>query len=82
MEGGTIVPEVIRVRRLPRGDVRDDPVDFVSATAEPLNRFLESLCGKVKYRYPAESYRAGRCDHWLKVKNQKHPAFSRVVDQF
>jgi hypothetical protein len=55
MEGGAIVPEVIRVRRLPGGDVRDDPVDSVSATAEPLLRFLESLCGKVEYRYPAES---------------------------
>jgi bifunctional non-homologous end joining protein LigD len=27
-------------------------------------------------------YRVGRCDHWQKVKNRKHPAFSRVADQF
>jgi bifunctional non-homologous end joining protein LigD len=26
--------------------------------------------------------RAGRCDHWHKVKNRKHPASSRVADQF
>jgi bifunctional non-homologous end joining protein LigD len=24
----------------------------------------------------------GRCDHWVKVKNRKHPAFSRVADRF
>jgi ATP-dependent DNA ligase len=28
------------------------------------------------------AYRAGRCTHWIKVKNRKHPAFSRVKDQF
>ena len=27
-------------------------------------------------------YRAGRCSHWVKVKNRKHPAFSRVHDWF
>ena len=25
-------------------------------------------------------YRAGRCDHWHKVKNRKHPAFTRVAE--
>jgi hypothetical protein len=28
------------------------------------------------------AYRIGRCDHWVKVKNRKHPAYSRVADQF
>jgi len=27
-------------------------------------------------------YRPSCCDHWLKVKNRKHPAFSRVADRF
>jgi len=27
-------------------------------------------------------YRAGRCNHWIKVKNRKHPAYRRVQDQF
>ena len=27
-------------------------------------------------------YRAGRSDRWVKVKNRKHPAFSRVMDAF
>src|SRR5215831_5344850 len=27
-------------------------------------------------------YRAGRCSHWIKVKNRKHPAMSRVMDLF
>jgi bifunctional non-homologous end joining protein LigD len=39
---------------------------------------LEGLVSKHRER----PYRAGRCDHWLKVKNRKHPAFSRVADQF
>jgi ATP-dependent DNA ligase len=28
------------------------------------------------------SYRAGRCPHWIKVKNRKHPAMYRVKDAF
>jgi bifunctional non-homologous end joining protein LigD len=27
-------------------------------------------------------YRVGRCDHWQKVKNRKHPAFTRVAESF
>ena len=27
-------------------------------------------------------YRAGRCTHWVKVKNRKHPAWRRVQAQF
>jgi bifunctional non-homologous end joining protein LigD len=33
-------------------------------------------------RHRERTYRAGRSDHWIKVKNRKHPAFSRVNDQF
>ncbi|WP_426613283.1 hypothetical protein [Bradyrhizobium sp. McL0616] len=39
---------------------------------------LEGLVSKHRER----AYRPGRCDHWVKVKNRKHPAFSRVKDQF
>jgi bifunctional non-homologous end joining protein LigD len=39
---------------------------------------LEGLVSKHRER----PYRAGRCDHWQKVKNRKHPAFTRVADQF
>jgi bifunctional non-homologous end joining protein LigD len=39
---------------------------------------LEGLVSKHRER----PYRAGRCDHWVKVKNRRHPAFSRVQDQF
>jgi bifunctional non-homologous end joining protein LigD len=39
---------------------------------------LEGIVSKHRER----PYRVGRCDHWLKVKNRKHPAFSRVADQF
>jgi ATP-dependent DNA ligase len=27
-------------------------------------------------------YRPGRCDHWIKVKNGKHPTMVRVMDAF
>ena len=27
------------------------------------------------------AYRAGRCNHWFKVKKPKHPASKRVQDQ-
>jgi bifunctional non-homologous end joining protein LigD len=37
---------------------------------------LEGLVSKHRDRV----YRVGRCDHWIKVKNRKHPAFSRVAD--
>jgi bifunctional non-homologous end joining protein LigD len=39
---------------------------------------LEGLVSKHRERV----YWPGRCDHWVKVKNRKHPAFSRVADQF
>jgi ATP-dependent DNA ligase len=39
---------------------------------------LEGLVSKHRER----PYRAGRCDHWQKVKNRKHPGFTRVADQF
>ncbi|MEH2517448.1 bifunctional non-homologous end joining protein LigD [Bradyrhizobium sp. AZCC 1610] len=39
---------------------------------------LEGLVSKHRER----PYRAGRCDHWVKVKNRSHPATSRVADQF
>jgi len=28
------------------------------------------------------AYRAGRCSHWLKIKNKQHPAMSRVMETF
>jgi bifunctional non-homologous end joining protein LigD len=27
-------------------------------------------------------YQAGRSKHWLKIKNRKHPAMSRLMDAF
>ena len=36
---------------------------------------LEGLVSKHRYR-------GGRFDRWIKVKNRKHPAFSRVMDSF
>jgi ATP-dependent DNA ligase len=39
---------------------------------------LEGLVSKHRERV----CRPERCDHWIKVKNRKHPAYSRVQDQF
>jgi bifunctional non-homologous end joining protein LigD len=39
---------------------------------------LEGMVSK----HRESSYRGGRFRHWIKVKNQQHPAFSRVLDQF
>jgi bifunctional non-homologous end joining protein LigD len=39
---------------------------------------LEGMVSK----HRESTYRGGRSDHWIKVKNRQHPAFSRVQDQF
>ncbi|MCP1778868.1 ATP-dependent DNA ligase [Bradyrhizobium barranii subsp. barranii] len=39
---------------------------------------LEGLVSKHRER----AYGAGRCTHWIKVKNTAHPAYRRVQDQF
>ena len=33
-------------------------------------------------KHKDQTYRAGRCQHWLKVKNRTHPAMYRVKDAF
>jgi len=42
---------------------------------------LMGLEGMVS-KHRESAYRGGRSDHWIKVKNRQHPAFSRVQDQF
>jgi bifunctional non-homologous end joining protein LigD len=39
---------------------------------------LEGLVSKRRDR----PYQAGRSKHWVKVKNRKHPAISRVMEAF
>jgi bifunctional non-homologous end joining protein LigD len=38
--------------------------------------------GDLVSKHCERTYGAGRCTHWLKVKNPKHPAHRRVQDQF
>jgi hypothetical protein len=38
------------------------------------------MAGRETSRQPVP--RGGRFDRWIKVENRKHPAFSRVMDQF
>jgi bifunctional non-homologous end joining protein LigD len=33
-------------------------------------------------KHRESSYRGGRSDRWIKVKNRQHPAFGRVMDPF
>jgi ATP-dependent DNA ligase len=42
------------------------------------NMGLEGMVSKHRDR----AYGAGRCTHWIKVKNRAHPAYRRVQDQF
>ncbi|WP_312015711.1 RNA ligase family protein [Bradyrhizobium liaoningense] len=42
------------------------------------NMGLEGIVSKWRDR----AYRGGRQPHWVKVKNRKHPAMSRVMDAF
>jgi ATP-dependent DNA ligase len=37
---------------------------------------LEGIVSKHRGR----AYRGGRCNHWVKVKNRAHPAYSRLAD--
>jgi bifunctional non-homologous end joining protein LigD len=39
---------------------------------------LEGLVSKRRNR----PYQGGRSKHWIKVKNRKHPAISRVMEAF
>jgi bifunctional non-homologous end joining protein LigD len=39
---------------------------------------LEGLVSKRRDR----PYQAGRSKHWIKIKNRKHPAISRVMDAY
>ena len=39
---------------------------------------LEGLVSK----HRESTYRGGRSDRWIKVKNRSHPTFARVQDQF
>ena len=42
---------------------------------------LMGLEGMVS-KHRESTYRGGRSDRWIKVKNRQHPAYSRVQDQF
>ncbi len=42
---------------------------------------LMGLEGMVS-KHRESTYRGGRSPRWIKVKNQQHPAFARVRDQF
>jgi bifunctional non-homologous end joining protein LigD len=39
---------------------------------------LEGMVSK----HRESTYRSGKFRHWMKVKNRRHRAFSRVQDQF
>ena len=65
-------PEGIFVSDLEQGEIG---ADLFRAAC---NFGLEGLVSKRRDR----PYRAGRSPDWIKVKNRKHPAMSRVMDTF
>jgi bifunctional non-homologous end joining protein LigD len=65
-------PEGIFVAPFEEGEI--DPRLFPRACEFGLEGFVSKRRDR--------PYRAGRCDHWQKVKNRKHPAFTRVAESF
>jgi bifunctional non-homologous end joining protein LigD len=65
-------PEGIFVAPFEQGEIGPDLFEAACRMG------LEGLVSKHRER----AYRGGRCNHWVKVKNRHHPAFSRVQDQF
>jgi bifunctional non-homologous end joining protein LigD len=57
-----------------QGDEQSDIGDVLFRVA--CNMGLEGIVSKRLDR----THGAGRCKHWLKVKNRAHPAYSRVKD--
>jgi ATP-dependent DNA ligase len=65
-------PEGIFINPFERGEIGPD------LFAAACRMGLEGLVSKRRDR----PYQAGRSKHWIKVKNRKHPAMSRVMDAF
>ena len=63
-------PEGIFVNPFERGEIGPD------LFAAACRMGLEGLVSKRRDR----PYQAGRSKHWIKVKNRKHPAMSRVIE--
>jgi bifunctional non-homologous end joining protein LigD len=65
-------PEGIFLNPFERGETGPDL--FVAACRME----LEGIVSKRRDR----PYQSGRSKHWVKVKNRKHPAMSRVMETF
>jgi bifunctional non-homologous end joining protein LigD len=65
-------PQGIFVNPFERGKIGPDL--FVAACRME----LEGIVSKRRDR----PYQSGRSKHWVKVKNRKHPAMSRVMETF
>ena len=48
----------------------------------PFRKACEFGLEGIVSKHRARAYRPGTSPNWVKVKNPKHPAFSRVLDQF
>jgi hypothetical protein len=65
-------PQGIFLATFERGDI--GPNLFRRACGMGLEGFVSKRFDR--------AYRAGRCDHWLKVRNQQHPSIGRVKRSF
>ncbi|MGC0325602.1 bifunctional non-homologous end joining protein LigD [Bradyrhizobium sp. USDA 326] len=63
-------PEGIFVAPFEQGEIGPDLFEAACRMG------LEGLVSKHRER----PYRAGRCPHWVKVKNRKHPAYARTLE--
>jgi hypothetical protein len=71
------IAQIIHLRELfPRKFIQTNTRLFRKLLAMHASFGLEGLVSKRRDR----PYQAGRWKHWIKVKNRKHPAMSRVMD--
>jgi hypothetical protein len=69
-----VLAALVKVVRCAHGTGRDRS----RPVSRRLSLGLEGLVSKRRDR----PYQAGRSKHWVKVKNRKHPAMSRVIEAF
>jgi bifunctional non-homologous end joining protein LigD len=87
-DGKDIRPLPLSLRKAGLAQLLSDPVDgiFLAEYEQgdigdvlfkvACNMGLEGIVSKQLDR----AYGAGRCKHWIKIKNPAHPAYSRVRD--
>ena len=60
------------------------PTSLVVANQSDLRLALTNVrsCKWQTLKAPRPHYQAGRSEHWIKIKNRRHPAMARVMEAF